>query len=32
MGGLSVKDIAVALYKGNIQTKFGRREEEGEEG
>ena len=31
MAELSVKDIAVALYNGNIQTKFGRSEEEGNE-
>ena len=31
MAELSVKDVAVALYNGNIQTKFGRSEEEGNE-
>ena len=31
MAELSVKDVAVALYNGNIQTKFGRTEEEGNE-
>lgn len=31
MAELSVKDVAVALCNGNIQTKFGRSEEEGNE-
>ena len=31
MAELSVKDVAVALYNGNIQTKFGRSEDEGNE-
>ena len=31
MAELSVKDVAVALYNGNIQTKCGRTEEEGNE-
>lgn len=29
MNALTVKDVAIALYKGNIQTRFGRSEEEG---
>ena len=28
MDALTVKDVAIALYKGNVQTKFGRSEDE----
>lgn len=31
MANIDVKDIAVALYKGNVQTKFGRNEEDANE-
>ena len=28
MSQLSIKDVAIALYEGNVQTKFGRSEDE----
>lgn len=28
---LSIKDVAIALYEGNVQTKFGRSEDEANE-
>lgn len=31
MAELTVKDVAIALYKGNVQTKFGRSEDEANE-
>ena len=31
MSQLSIKDVAIALYEGNVQTKFGRSEDEANE-